>query len=407
MSQEAAQQQDDDNMDDIVTTVSQDVATAYDLLESQSDEEKDENHDIDQKNSQQQDTDNQSGDENDDSTGDDTGHDDDGTGDDTTGDEDQSDDDAGNDAGDDNDSDASISVPEHWSDSDKEMFNNQTTEAREFLLRRHKEMEGYLTQQTQQNKERLNEYESISEIMAPFQESLKSEGISNSEAIRRWAVAENMLNTQPEHAIKALADAYKVDLVALVGSQSGSSDNTSYTNQGGEEDNNISNSPAFKQLQSDVQEMRQSAMTQAHNDAQQRVADFAKATDDGGNLKHPYFEELEADIAVLAAVKRSQGVSPENIDLHDLYEQAVWANKSTREKMQASQRQAEADARKAEDKKRADQKREKAEKAKKASSTVKPSTDVNASGGGKDNKNASVIQDARAAYEQLEQGDRV
>jgi len=398
----------DDNMDEVVDSVSSDVAQAYESLEQTDDT----NHIGD---------DDEAGDDTGDNTdGSDTSNVDDnadtqtgGTGDDDpdgdgTGDTDKDtggDDEAGKDdeTGDDNtDADTSSkTVPDHWAEKDKEMFSKQSPEAQEFLLRRHKEMEGHLTQKSQETAEFTKTYEPVAQVMAPFKAAMQQANLTEGQVIQRWAAAENMLNTRPENAIKQLAQTYKVDLVALAGSQSQGSD--SYQTDNGSNENGQTN-PVIEQLQQQVSTLSQSVMTQAQQEAVNKIEAFAKEADDQGNLKRPFFEELEGDIAQIAAVARTQG---KPIDLQTFYEQAVWSNPSTREKQLSSQRQAEDAKKKDQDRQRAENKRKKANKAKRASSTVKPSTDVNSSGGGDGNKNASLGQDVAAAFEKLESVDRV
>ena len=258
-------------------------------------------------------------------------------------------------------------------------------------MRRHKEMEGHFTKQTQENAEAIRSYEPISQVMAPFKQAMAQANLTESQVIQRWAAAENILNTNPQQGIKQLAQMYKVDLVALAGSQDDGSDPYDTTKT-------ASNQPSqeFVQLQNEVSTMRQSFTTQAQQEAVNKIEAFANEADDQGNLKRPHFKELEGDIAQIAAVARAQG---KPIDLQSFYEQAAWSNPSTREKLQSSQRSAEETQKKAQEKKRADEKRKKASKAKKAASTVKSSTDVNAGGGGADNKNASLGADVAAAYD--------
>jgi hypothetical protein len=98
---------------------------------------------------------------------------------------------------------------------------------------------------------------------------------------------------------------------------------------------------------------------------QSRVVDqiekFKSASDDKGNLLHPHFEEVEADMTALAqaALARKQTIPP----LDQLYESAVWSNPLTREKVRTAETQAA-------EKKRADEARAKAAAAKKASASV-------------------------------------
>lgn len=404
------QDNNDDNMDEVVDSVSSDVAQAYASLEQTDDTshigDDDEAGDDTGDNTDGSDTSNVDDNENSqtDGAGDDEIQDSD-TADENTDVQDEENVDSSDTGSDDDDgSEESGEVsraPNHWTDADKEMFSKQTPEAREFLMRRHKEMEAGFTQKTQETAEFTKTYEPVAQVMAPFKAAMQQAGLTEGQVIQRWAAAENMLNTQPENAIKALAQTYKVDLVALAGSQGQGSD--PYQTDNGSNENGQIN-PAIEQLQQQVSTLSQSFMTQAQTEAVNKIEAFANEADDQGNLKRPFFKELEGDIAQIAAVARSQG---KPIDLQTFYEQAAWSNQSTREKLMSSQRSAEEKQKQAQDKQRAEQKRKKALKAKRASSTVKPSTDANTSGGGDGNKNASLGMDVSAAFDQLENAGRV
>ena len=393
------QENNDDNMDEVVDSVSSDVAEAYASLEDASnDDDQESDDDASTDNDAESDADD-SADSDEQSTDNDAENDDS----ENTDESDAADDDdaVSDETDDDTNESQTAKAPDHWTDADKEMFSKQTPEAREFLMRRHKEMEAGFTQKTQETAEFTKTYEPVAQVMAPFKEAMQQAGLTEGQVIQRWAAAENMLNTQPENAIKALAQTYKVDLVALAGSQGQGSD--PYQMDNGSNENGQTN-PVIEQLQQQVSTLSQSFLTQAQTEAVNKIEAFAKEADDQGNLKRPFFEELEGDIAQIAAVARSQG---KPIDLQAFYDQAAWSNPSTREKLLSSQRQAEEANKKEQERKRAEEKRKKAAKAKRASSTVKPSTDANTSGGGDGNKNASLGMDVSAAYDQLENAGRV
>jgi len=96
------------------------------------------------------------------------------------------------------------------------------------------------------------------------------------------------------------------------------------------------------------------------NEINRQIADFANTQGADGNLLHPYFAEVEQDMAILAQLDRAQGGTPQ---LQDLYDRAVWARPSTREKLLGSQRDAEA-------KRAAEERKAKAEAAKRAAVSV-------------------------------------
>jgi len=91
-------------------------------------------------------------------------------------------------------------------------------------------------------------------------------------------------------------------------------------------------------LETDQQRQRAAAEFQAKSEAQREINTWTAETDSDGNLLHPYFAEVEDAMMGLAQLDRAQGRTPV---LNDLYDRAVWANKAIREKLQASQREAE------------------------------------------------------------------
>jgi hypothetical protein len=69
------------------------------------------------------------------------------------------------------------------------------------------------------------------------------------------------------------------------------------------------------------------------NSTQSQIEAFANEKDDTGSLKHPYFSELERDMAAFAQMDISQGKVP---SIPDLYDRAVYANRETRTKALAA-----------------------------------------------------------------------
>lgn len=284
---------------------------------------------------------------------------------------------------------STTTAPEHWSDDDKTMFAAQTPQAQEYLLRRHSEMEADYTRKTQENAEIINEYEPVKAIMTPFKQSMAAMGLTEADVIRRWAAAESSLNSNPVAAIKQLAQVYKVDLTQLNGSQPEGAD--PYFNG-----NEQTEDPRVTELSQTVQSMASTMQNEALTRANQQIDAFKNTKTDDGVPRYPHFDELKPAITQLAQMKRQVG---EAIDLVELYETAVWANPTTRQKLLDSQHTAESEAAKAKEAERLRLQKEKAAKAKAAASSVRSSTDVGAAPGGVDNKNSTLRQDVEAAYE--------
>ena len=124
------------------------------------------------------------------------------------------------------------------------------------------------------------------------------------------------------------------------------------------------------------------------NDSTSQVRDaisqFKSEMDIHGKPKHPYFDELESDMAQLAQVDMANG---KVADLSELYEKATWSNSTVRSKLLQSQQ--------TETKKNQEQERQaKLAKAKKAGSSISGSVPSQ-----KTTAPKSIEEDVRALYD--------
>ena len=252
--------------------------------------------------------------------------------------------------------DVRLTAPDHWSTENKELFAKQTPEGQRFLLDRHKEMEADYTRKTQEIAEVKNELGPYWEKFAAQRGYLQRQGITTSQYLENLTNADLMLSRDPVSGIRQIAQAYGVDLSdpALIG-------------------DGASVDPQYQSLQRELAELKntiaqrdQEAYQSGVKTFQEQIVSFADQTTEAGEKAHPYFDEVMNDMVVQAQVERAQGRVPE---LSKLYEQAVWANPTTRSKQLAADRAAQA----AEAEKRA---RAKAAKAKEASSSPSGSPDV-------------------------------
>lgn len=246
----------------------------------------------------------------------------------------------------------SIQAPEHWSQADKETFSSAPPELQQWLLDRHKSMEGDYTRKSQEISEIKKTWEPVQELFAPHMEQLRANGQTPASVIQRWAQIDQAITQNPQQTIEWLANQYGVKL--------GQSDDDPYID------------PQVQSLQQEIQQLKQSVVQREQMESQQRLStvqndlqQFAEEKTEAGELAHPYFEDVVEDMVRLAKAEQSAGRTPK---IGDLYETAVWANPTIRERMLAAQR--EAAAKKAEQEARA-----KAAKAKKAQKTIKSSPD--------------------------------
>jgi hypothetical protein len=95
---------------------------------------------------------------------------------------------------------------------------------------------------------------------------------------------------------------------------------------------------------------------------------FKGAADGNGAQLHPHYDEVEEHMTRLAIAARTRGEPVPSLD--DLYDQAVWANPSTRQKVLDAKAAADEAQRVAAETRRAKEARAKAEQARRAGSSV-------------------------------------
>lgn len=225
-----------------------------------------------------------------------------------------------------------VEPPAHWPEDAKAKFKALTPEAQGFLLERHKAMEADYTRKTQAIAP-LREFEPVAQMFAPYRQQLASQGLTPATIIQRWASMEQALSN-PQTALQAIRNivrAYNIDVAQLTGN--------------GEQHQQYVD-PEIKSLKDELaalkreSESRQRTELAAKQDATlSEMEAFAQQKDGSGNLAHPHFDEVIADMTALAHAERMAGRQPK---LQDLYDRAVWANPTTRAKLTAAQQAAAA-----------------------------------------------------------------
>lgn len=245
-----------------------------------------------------------------------------------------------------------LSAPENWAEEDRNTFKaltdlgDQGRAAQEFLLNRHKAMEGDYTRKNQERAEAMREYEPIRQLFEPYVDVLASQGLTPAAKIQQWAQIEQSLASNPLETLQWLAQQNNVDL-----------GNMEIQEQ----------SPELTGLRKELNDLRNSIAQRERADREARlgavnaqIEEFSEMKTEAGELAHPYFADVMDEIIALAQAERQAGREP---DLGAMYDKAVWMNPSTREKLIASQREAE-------EKRRLADARQKAAKAKHAASSV-------------------------------------
>ena len=243
-------------------------------------------------------------------------------------------------------SEAKIEAPEHWAAADREIFEKQSPESQQWLLDRHKAMEGDYTRKNQELSTIRRRSEAVDDALDPYREEFSQAGLDDAGAIRQLASWHASLRSNPKEAIQKLATMYGADLTQT------------------EEVDEFAD-PAIAAVQKELQEMKQmqSRNEQQAQQTQQeklrtQIQDFEEAKDESGSLKHPHFQAVYEDMTTLIKNGLAKG-------LDDAYTKATaW---------HPELKQAQVETPKAEQSPAKPDRAAKVKKAKKAASGVKSS----------------------------------
>ena len=203
-----------------------------------------------------------------------------------------------------------LEAPEHWAKEHRDLFNAQSKEVQEFMLERHKAMEGDYTRGKMEIADFKRTWEPVEQLFSQYPQ------LNPAETIQNWAGIAQALETNPQQTLQYLASQYRVDL--------------SNTETGEQPEPN----PEIDALRNELNGLKNDYT--ARFQEEQRVATEGKLTeiqqfsdekDDQGNLLRPYIEEAMPLMIDFAKVATSKGEQP---SLQSLYEQAVYANPELR-----------------------------------------------------------------------------
>jgi hypothetical protein len=251
-------------------------------------------------------------------------------------------------------------APANWDAEARAAFEEQTPAGKEFLLRRHSEMESFVQQRVQANAQAANFAQSLAPVFNDpvIAGSLQQAGVGAAEAIQQWAVFHRRFMTDPLPMIAELIQRAGVDPAVFAqmspaGQQPQPGGAQPLTPEQLKD-------PALRfiadhigrqhsdivGLRTELQAMR-SAGEQRQAQEVMRVTrwgidSFAEEKDPQGNPLHPHFDAVLPHIITLFKADPRR-------DLHEAYEQALWMDANTRgtllQRERASVQQQQADQR--------------------------------------------------------------
>lgn len=304
-------------------------------------------------------------------------------------------------------------APAHWSQADKDKFNALAPDGKAFVLDRFKAMEGDYTRKTQEVAHLKKEYGPVDELFAPHKDVMRQKGFTPRGLIEAWANVEQKLAAGPDSAIdviKGLVGGYNIPVakiaaaLGLTPAQAAAATDTQAT---AVQDGKVVELPPavaaeLQALREQVGQFGQKFQTIEQREANTRraqelqqeeavvnqVNQFKSAVDEKGNPKHPHFDEVESHMTALAQAALASKQAVPSLD--QLYETAVWANPSTRDKVLTAQRQQE-------ESKRVEEARAKAASARRAGSSVTGAPGTGQAPSGRQGSELSLREQLEAA----------
>lgn len=231
-----------------------------------------------------------------------------------------------------------LTAPQHWKTDIQELFSKLGgveggRDWQQFLLDRHKEMEGDYTRKTQeladnrkQFETQFNEYQQFNQMVAPFAQQWQMQGMSVQQGMGQLLSYAQALAQDPQGTVLHLAKQYGVDLESAVGE-------LPYVDPQVQamQDQLQQTQSALQQMQQQQQESQQTAVVQ-------QIQQFADATDEQGQPLRPHFETVYDQMVQLIQLGHAQ-------DLETAYKKAVQLNPEIQADMRKLEEEAAAKAR--------------------------------------------------------------
>jgi hypothetical protein len=202
-----------------------------------------------------------------------------------------------------------LETPKHWKAEDKEKLSKLPEEAKQILLRRHKEMETDYIRKTQELAVKSKDIavtkqfkDNVESLFTPYRQLFATQGLDEVGGVRYLLGWFSSLQQNPEQTIMRLAHDYGVEFTPKPGQQV----NPELAPLIGE----------IQTLKTRIAQNDQAQQAAVSSSILQQVTSFAQETDAEGNPKYPHFETVRGDMAVFIQTGRAS-------DLEEAYGMAV------------------------------------------------------------------------------------
>ena len=114
---------------------------------------------------------------------------------------------------------ATIEAPTSWATDAKDVFAGLPPDAQKIIADRESQREANLTQRQQEFSAGLKEIDGIRQVVAPYSQTWRNEGIRPSEVIKEWLDFGSRMDADPVAGLRWLADQYDLMPPTISGGQ--------------------------------------------------------------------------------------------------------------------------------------------------------------------------------------------
>lgn len=197
-----------------------------------------------------------------------------------------------------------MDAPKSYTKEYQDTFKTLSPDWRKYLIEREKQVERGFSEKNN----RIESYKWADNAFNSRQERMAKLGFQKAQDyIEHMTAIDDALELNPAETIKALANAYGVNFGETTNS------NTEVQRQ-------------IATMQQEMQSYRDFIKNQQQMQANNEFNAFINAKDEAGNPKHPYFEDVKADMSNLLAQGRAR-------NFEEAYNAAIWANEAVRQKL--------------------------------------------------------------------------
>ena len=221
-----------------------------------------------------------------------------------------------------------IRAPSSWSAKAKDSFFDLPDHIKTEVLKREEDFHNGI----KQYKEKSDYAEKLQRVIMPYEAHLRASNQNPEQVVQTMLDAAYRLGQgtpqQKAQYLLQIAKESGADLQSLV--NSGNNAESTGNNHSNEQNAYVAQlEQRLRQLEGHTAQQATLSQQQEEQQIFGTIEQFKNEVDESGRPKHPFFENVESDMAALITIAKQQGRQAPT--LSQAYEQAVWANPQTRE----------------------------------------------------------------------------